>query len=102
MISPLLYLIVTICTTVTNATNAINVFLYRCSSNIDTTLNTCQSYVIIISHKPVRYTRKLLNIRSKLVLIPFTSFVEYVFFFFFFAVRNIVGKIDKRDCTDWI
>jgi hypothetical protein len=45
----------------------------------------------------VRCTGKLLKIRSKLILIPFTSFVEYVFFFFFFfVVRNVVGKIDKE------
>ena len=40
-----------------------------------------------------------MKIRSKLILINFTSFVEYVFFFFF-VVRNVVGKIDKE--TLWI
>jgi hypothetical protein len=36
------------------------------------------------SRKPVRCTGKLLKIKSKLILIPFTSFVEFFFFFFFF------------------
>jgi hypothetical protein len=35
------------------------------------------------SCKPVRYTEKLLKIKSKLILIPFTFFIEYAFFFFF-------------------
>jgi hypothetical protein len=35
------------------------------------------------SRKPVRCTGKLLKIKSKLIFIPFISFVEYVFFFFF-------------------
>ena len=43
----------------------------------------------------MRWTGKLLKIKSKLILIPFTSFVEYVFFFFCVA-RNVVGKIDKE------
>jgi hypothetical protein len=34
------------------------------------------------SRKPVRCTGKLLKIRSKLILIHFTSFVEYVLFSF--------------------
>ena len=52
----------------------------------------------ITSRKPVRYTGKLLKIKSKLILIPFTFFVEYVFFFsfFFFIVQNVEGKIDKE------
>jgi hypothetical protein len=38
-----------------------------------------------------------LKIKSKLILIPFTFFVEYVFFFlFFFVVQNVVSKIDKE------
>ncbi len=44
-------------------------------------------------------TGKLLKINSKLIFISFTSFVEYVFFFFF-VIRNVVGKIDKE--TLWI
>jgi hypothetical protein len=49
------------------------------------------------SRKPVRCTGKLLKIKSKLILIPFTSFVEYVrVFFFFFVVQNVIGKIDKE------
>jgi hypothetical protein len=44
----------------------------------------------------MRYTGKLLKIKSKLILIHFTSFVEYVFFSFFFVVRNVVAKIDKE------
>jgi hypothetical protein len=48
------------------------------------------------SRKPVRCTGKLLKIKSKLILIPFTSFVDFFFFFFFFfVVQNVVGKIDK-------
>jgi hypothetical protein len=43
----------------------------------------------------VQYIGKLLKIKSKLILIPFTSFVEYVFFFFL-VVQNVVGKIDKE------
>jgi hypothetical protein len=38
----------------------------------------------------MRCTGKLLKIKSKLILIPFT------FFFFFFLVQNVVGKIDKE------
>ena len=44
-------------------------------------------------------TGKLLKIKSKLILIHFTSFVElfFLFFFiFFFVVQNVVGKIDKK------
>ena len=54
------------------------------------------------SRKPMRCTRKLLKIKSKVILIPFTSFVEYVcpfffsFLFFFFVFQNVVGKIDKE------
>ena len=48
------------------------------------------------SRKPVRCTKKLLKIKSKLILILFTSFVEYGFFFFFLLVQNVVGKIDKE------
>ena len=33
------------------------------------------------SRKLVRYIRKLLKIKSKLILIPFTSFVEYIYIF---------------------
>jgi hypothetical protein len=39
----------------------------------------------------MRYTRKLLKIKSKLILIPFIYL-----FFFFFVVQNVVGKIDKE------
>ena len=40
-------------------------------------------------------TGKLLKKKKvKLILIPFTSFVEYVFFFF--LVQNVVGKINKK------
>ena len=35
------------------------------------------------------------KIKSKLILIPFTSFVEYVLFLFL-VVQNIVDKIDKE------
>ena len=52
------------------------------------------SALIYTSRKPVRCTGKLLKIEYKLILIPFTSFVE--FFFSFFVVQNVVGKIDKK------
>jgi hypothetical protein len=49
------------------------------------------SVLYYTSRKPVQYTGKLLKIKSKLILIPFTSFVEYIYiyiyiyiFFFFF------------------
>jgi hypothetical protein len=43
------------------------------------------------------HTRKLLKIKSKLILIHFISYVEYVFFYFlFFVVQNVVDKIDKE------
>jgi hypothetical protein len=38
----------------------------------------------ITSRKPVRCTRKLLKIKSKLILIHFTSFVEYIYIYIFF------------------
>ena len=50
--------------------------------------------LIYTSRKPVQCTGKLLKIKSKLILIPFTFFVE--FFFSFFVVQNVVGKIDKE------
>ena len=43
----------------------------------------------------MRCIGKLLKIKSKLILIPFTSFVENAFFFFL-VVQNVVGKIDKE------
>ena len=36
--------------------------------------------IYIISRKPVRCTRKLLKIKSKLILISFTSFLEFYVF----------------------
>jgi hypothetical protein len=42
----------------------------------------------------VRCIGKLLKIKFKLILILFTSFVD--FFFFFFVVQNVVGNIDKE------
>ena len=42
----------------------------------------------------MRCTVKIFKIKSKLILIPFTSFVKYVFFFF--LVQNVVGKTDKE------
>jgi hypothetical protein len=57
----------------------------------------------------MRCIGKLLKIGSKLIVIPVTSFVEYVFYFFFFVVRNVVGKINKEtlqigliDPTFWL
>jgi hypothetical protein len=47
----------------------------------------------ITSCKPVQCTGKLLKIKSKLILIPFTSFVEHVCIF---LVQNVIGKIDKE------
>ena len=51
---------------------------------------------IITSCKSVKCIRKLLKIKSKLIVIPITYFVEYVFFFFFFVVQNVVGKINEE------
>jgi hypothetical protein len=51
--------------------------------------------IIITSCKLVQCTGKLFKIKYKLILIPFTSFVDF-FFLFFFVVENIVGKIDKE------
>jgi hypothetical protein len=45
----------------------------------------------------MRCSGKLLKIKSKLILIHFTFFVEYVLFYFIFSVvQNVVGKIDKE------
>ena len=44
----------------------------------------------------MRCIGKLLKIKYKLILIPFTFFVEYVFFFFFIVIQNVVGKINKE------
>ena len=41
----------------------------------------------------MRYIGKLLKIKSKLILISFTSFVEYIYIV---VVQNVVGKIDKE------
>ena len=41
---------------------------------------TMSSTLIYTSRKPVRCTEKLLKIKSKLILIPFTSFVDFFFF----------------------
>jgi hypothetical protein len=81
-----------------------NIWQYWDSNQVFSTERTKYDSLCLIqiSCKPVRCTGKLLNIRSKLILIHFASFVEYAFFFFFFAVRNIVGKIDKRDFMDLI
>jgi hypothetical protein len=49
---------------------------------------------ILSSRKSVQCTGKLLKIKYKLILISFTSFVD--FFFFFLVVQNVVGKIDKE------
>ena len=49
------------------------------------------------SCKPVQCTRKLLKIKSKLILIHFTFFVEYIYIY---ILQNVVGKIDKN--TLWI
>jgi hypothetical protein len=58
-------------------------------------VNTCRYDIYIYiyiytSRKSVRCTGKLLKIKSKLILIPFISFVV------FFLVQNVVGKIDKE------
>ena len=41
-------------------------------------------------------TGKLLKIKSKLILIPFTFLLNIFFFFFFFVIQNVIGKIDKE------
>ena len=43
----------------------------------------------------MRCTGKLLKIKSKLIFIPFTFFVEYIYIYIF-VVQNVVGKIDKE------
>ena len=35
-----------------------------------------------------------MKIKSKIIFIPFTSFVEYIYIYF--VVQNVVGKIDKE------
>ena len=68
------------------------------SHTLKKTHNFFSSSIYITSRKPVRCIGKLLKIKSKFILIHFTSYVEYVFFFsfFFFVVQNVVGKIDKE------
>jgi hypothetical protein len=55
-------------------------------------------HIYILVTNPCDAPGKLLKIKSKLILIHFTSYVEYVFFFsfFFFVVQNVVSKIDKE------
>jgi hypothetical protein len=55
---------------------------------------TCTRIYIYTSRKPVRCTGKLLKIKSKLILILFTFFVEYIYIYI--LVQNVVGKIDKE------
>ena len=54
--------------------------------------------LLVTSRKLVRCTEKLLKIKSKLILIPFTFLLNMFFFFFFsfFVVQNVVGNIDKE------
>jgi hypothetical protein len=60
-------------------------------------VGTWEPVIRLTSRKLGRCTGKLLKIKSKLILIHFTSYVEYVLFsFFFFVVQNIVGKINKE------
>ena len=47
-------------------------------------------FSLYISCKSVRCIEKLLKIKTKLILIPFTSFV------YIYIVQNVVGKIDKE------
>ena len=56
----------------------------------------CTIVLLETSRKPMRCTGKLLKIKSKLILIPFTSIVEFFFFFFFLVVQNVVDKIYKE------
>ena len=52
---------------------------------------------IITSRKPVQCTGKLLKIKSKLILIPFTFLLNFILFYFlFFVVQNVISKIDKE------
>ena len=48
----------------------------------------CTIVLLETSRKPVRCTEKLLKIKSKLILIPFTIF--------FFLIQNVVDKIYKE------
>ena len=81
-------------TEVVGATNYIYGGTHHFCKRREYTFNILPEYYIT-SRKPVRCTGKLLKIKSKLILILFTFFVEYVFFFFF-LVQNVVGKIDKE------
>ena len=49
----------------------------------------------ITNRKPVRCTGKLLKIKFKLILIPFTSFVEHVIFFFFLFCSSECCRQDQ-------
>ena len=54
-------------------------------------------FYLYISRKPVQCTGKLLKIKFKFILIPFTFLLNMFFFFlFFFVVQHVVGKIDKE------
>jgi hypothetical protein len=50
---------------------------------------------IITSRKSMQCIRKLLKIKSKLIVIPITSFVEYVFFFFFLFCSSKCCRQDQ-------
>jgi hypothetical protein len=68
--------------------------LYLDSRNLEMLTSVHTIGVQLTSRKPMQCTGKLFKIKSKLILISFTSFVDI--FFFFFVVENIVGKIDKE------
>jgi hypothetical protein len=76
----------------------VSAFSQILSMSNDRTSTEGLCFYIYTSCKLVRCTGKLWKIKSKLILIHFTSYVEYVFFFsfFFFVVQNVVGKIDKE------
>ena len=56
----------------------VDVWVSRGFVNFDASISSS------ISRKPVRCAGKLLKIKSTLILIPFTFFVEYDFIFIFF------------------
>ena len=72
----------------------LNIFYFTYFSDTNKFLLAFE-YYLFTSRKPIRCIGKLLKIKSKLILILFTSFVEYIYIFSF-VVQNVVGKIDKE------
>ena len=58
-----------------NLATACDIAIYATQQKYDNVF----CFNLYTSRKPVRCTRKLLKIKSKLILIPFTFFVEYIY-----------------------